>query len=80
MSKKVSTKKKISNNKGGWLCSGYGVFPDGSKCKGCIDCCFGKGVMTMMEIKKSIKSSSVTVKKGDNGDDILKKLGIIIKK
>jgi hypothetical protein len=21
-----------------WLCSGYRVFPDGSKCPGCADC------------------------------------------
>ena len=37
---KAKTKKKgwKSNNEDGSLCSGYGVFPDGSKCKGCIDC------------------------------------------
>ena len=47
-------KKKISNNKGGGICSGWRVFPDGTKCKGCIDCDFGK---------KSNKSKSKTKNK-----------------
>ena len=80
MAKKATIKNKKSNNKGGWLCSGYGVFPDGSKCKGCMDCGFGKQVMTMKEIEKSISSRVITIKKGDNGDDILAKLGIVIKR
>jgi len=42
--------KKISNNVGGWLCSGYKIFPDGSKCKGCIDCEFGKIKKSMQEV------------------------------
>lgn len=31
-------KKKIYTTDKGWRCSGYGVFPDGKKCKGCSDC------------------------------------------
>lgn len=80
MAKKATTKKKISNNKPHWLCSGYGVAPNGEKCKGCMDCGFGKQVMTMKEIEKSISSRCITIKKGDNGDDILAKLGIVIKR
>ena len=30
--------KKISSGKEEKLCSGYKVFPDGSKCEGCRDC------------------------------------------
>ncbi len=30
--------KKASDGKDKRLCSGYGVFPDGNKCKGCSDC------------------------------------------
>lgn len=33
-------KNSKSKNPDGSLCSGYGVFPDGEKCKGCIDCNF----------------------------------------
>ncbi|MCK9281418.1 MAG: hypothetical protein M0P71_12405 [Melioribacteraceae bacterium] len=29
---------KLNFNKEYKLCSGYRVFPDGTKCKGCIDC------------------------------------------
>lgn len=55
--------KKTSNNKGGWHCSGYGVFPGGQKCKGCTDCDFGNEVMTMDEIKADINSRTVRVTK-----------------
>ena len=67
-------KKKISNNKTGWLCSGYGVAPNGEKCKGCIDCKFGKGVMTMAEIERDINSRVVRVGKGDTLETILGKI------
>ncbi len=50
--------KKLNNKN---LCSGYGVFPGGKKCKGCTDC---KGKpMTMAEIQNSINDRSMTVKK-----------------
>lgn len=48
-------RKKISNNKGGGICSGWRVFPDGSKCKGCIDCDFGKKSRTINKKKKTKK-------------------------
>ena len=28
----------LPKNRDEWCCSGFGVFPDGGKCKGCIDC------------------------------------------
>jgi hypothetical protein len=62
--------KKISNNKGGRLCSGYGVFTDGTKCKGCKDCKFGKKKLkkkmpelTQTDIMKVIKPSKKSVGK-----------------
>lgn len=42
--------KVISNNKGGWLCSGYKVFQDGSKCLGCVDCDFGKLTKSIQQV------------------------------
>ena len=38
---KEATEKMIKDKagpKGGWLCSGFGVHPDGTKCPGCLDC------------------------------------------
>jgi len=32
----MAKKKHYTDN--GSLCSGYGVYPDGRKCKGCSDC------------------------------------------
>lgn len=46
-------RKIKSNNKGGSLCSGYKVFPDGSKCKGCIDCNFLKSKKTISQVFNS---------------------------
>lgn len=34
--KNIKTKKHTTDN--GSRCSGYGVYPDGRKCKGCSDC------------------------------------------
>lgn len=59
--------KKKSNNKDGSLCSGYGVFPDGSGCKGCIDCDF-KPNKSMAEIKKTFDRNHLTVTVGKNFD------------
>lgn len=70
----AATKKK-SNNKPHWLCSGYGVAPNGEKCKGCIDCGFGKEVMSMQQIKKFIGARTVRVGKGDNLETVFKKIG-----
>jgi hypothetical protein len=33
--KEILSERHDHDNK---LCSGYGVFPDGEKCEGCIDC------------------------------------------
>lgn len=33
----MSRKKKYTTDNGS-RCSGYGVYPDGAKCKGCSDC------------------------------------------
>lgn len=62
--------KKISNNKGGRLCSGYGVFTDGTECKGCKDCKFGKKKLkkkmpelTQKDIMKVIKPGKKVSKK-----------------
>lgn len=77
---KKNKSKKISNNKSGWICSGYGVAPSGEKCKGCIDCGFGKKVMSMQQVKKNISSRTVRVSKGDNLDTVLKKIGNKLKK
>jgi hypothetical protein len=49
-SKKKSASRLKSRNKEGWLCSGYRVFPDGSKCKGCIDCNFGKDKTSVKKV------------------------------
>ena len=49
---------KKSKNKGGSLCSGYKVFPDGRKCKGCIDCDFLK---SKKSIEQVFKESHTTV-------------------
>jgi hypothetical protein len=46
----AKSKKITSKNKNGSLCSGYRVFPDGKKCKGCIDCDFGKDKATVKEV------------------------------
>lgn len=61
---------KKSNNAGGSLCSGYKIFPDGSACKGCIDCEFGKLDMSMEEVFNK-NHSTVVVTKGMSGDDIM---------
>ncbi len=34
------------------LCSGYRVFPDGTKCKGCSDCDNGKSKKTIAQVFK----------------------------
>lgn len=54
---------KDSNNKGGFRCSGYGVFPDGKKCKGCSDCGFGKKVKSVGQIKRDLNKKLIWVKK-----------------
>jgi hypothetical protein len=42
--------KKISNNANGSLCSGYKIFPNGSRCAGCIDCDFGKSKKSIQRV------------------------------
>lgn len=74
MATKKKKQRKISNNKPSWICSGYGVAPSGEKCKGCIDCNWGKGVKSMAQIKHEISSRVVRVNKNDTGDDILGRL------
>jgi len=54
-------KASKSNNKNGMLCSGYKVFPDGSKCKGCIDCDFLKSTKS---IKQVFNQNHSTIKVG----------------
>lgn len=34
----LSAINRCANDSTDLLCSGYGVFPDGSKCNGCKDC------------------------------------------
>lgn len=43
----VNVPQRDSYNEDGSLCSGYKVFPGGVKCKGCIDCDFGKSTDTI---------------------------------
>lgn len=54
--------KKYTTDKGS-RCSGYGVYPDGRKCRGCSDC-KGKKISTAKAVKVFNKShSTITVKK-----------------
>jgi Zn-finger protein len=55
--------KKTSNNKGGSLCSGYKVFPDGRKCKGCIDCNFLKSKKSVNQV---FRENHTTARVGRN--------------
>jgi hypothetical protein len=48
--KNCTMKKNYSNNPGNSLCSGFKVFPDGKRCKGCIDCNFGKDKRSIRKV------------------------------
>jgi hypothetical protein len=54
------SKKKVK-----WLCSGWGVFPDGTKCKGCDDCNGTKIPKTKKEIERHFSKthSRLSIKK-----------------
>ncbi|MDD3686739.1 MAG: hypothetical protein PHE56_08225 [Bacteroidales bacterium] len=51
------TKNKNTGKNKGAQCSGYKVFPDGSKCKGCPDCVGAK------KVKHTFTTFSITKKK-----------------
>ena len=80
-----SKKKKVtvidgywSNNPKGSLCSGYGVFPGGAKCKGCSDC-GGKKVTVKQAVAAFNKNHCViTISKKNN--DLRSILGKALKK
>lgn len=41
------------------LCSGYGVYPDGEKCTGCMDC-KGKKI-TLKQAMKAVERNHLTI-------------------
>jgi hypothetical protein len=64
---------KKSNNPDGSLCSGYKIFPDDSKCLGCIDCDFGKGTDDVKAVFNR-NHTTMIVMASMTGDDILANL------
>lgn len=54
----MATKKHTTDN--GSRCSGYGVYPNGRKCKGCSDC-EGKKVSTKLAVKRFNDNHSVVI-------------------
>jgi hypothetical protein len=73
---KKNSDNYYSNNKDGSLCSGYGFFPDSTKCKGCSDC-NGKPPKTIKQLTKVFYKNHavIVVGKGFN----LKKANLIKK-
>lgn len=61
MTKSKKSDGYYSNNSDGSLCSGYGFFPNNSKCKGCSDC-KGKPPKTMKELKKVFDQNHAVIR------------------
>lgn len=74
----------MKRNKECSLCSGYGVFPDGSKCKGCSDCegRFLKKGATPKQLREIFDQNHavIHVSKNTTGEEILCAIETKIKK
>ena len=53
-------KNKNTGKHTGSRCSGYGVFPDGTKCKGCSDCNGKK--LTAKGLERQVKKNTSLIK------------------